>query len=232
MRTDTNDTLGCVCILCCDSGYMCSCFQIGPCDCEICAGSLLIGSHYPPLRTRHLINTKLKVTHTNTHHCSPVCSPKQANHLHIIQEDNPVKRWMTDCWCLFSVTYGTIAWLDVIAASCFYYYAVVKHFRADSSICHVSLRMQSVQEYAYAINQWFTTVFEQTPPNIITISSSPKNTTTNTGTKPSNLLLYQDCWRHPDTYGCFNDAFLHLSILLCCIKMVSESCSSLATKMS
>lgn len=118
MQTDPNVHWG-VCIVCCDERSICSYSQIGPCDGEICAGSLLIGSHYPPTQAQTLnqhqtqwnthTHTHIHVpSHTYTHHCTPVCSPKQAKHLHIIREDNPVKRWMTDCWCLFSVMYGTM----------------------------------------------------------------------------------------------------------------------------
>lgn len=89
--------------VCCDERSICSYSQIGPCDGEICAGSLLIGSHYPPTQAQTLnqhqtqwnthMHTHIHVpSHACTHHCTPVCSPKQAKHLHIIWEDNPVKR--------------------------------------------------------------------------------------------------------------------------------------------
>lgn len=100
--------------------------------------------------------------------------------------------------------------------------------------------MQSVQQYSYAINQWFTTTFEKTPPNVIT-TPLQKNTT-NTGTKiltdifnskvpNSNLFLYQDYWRHLGSCECFNSSIVSL-VFLGCNKLMSEQCLSLATKMS
>lgn len=54
--SDPHDALRCVC---------CS-PQIGLCDSEICTGSLIRGSHYPPSGSRHLINTKLQLRHNET----------------------------------------------------------------------------------------------------------------------------------------------------------------------
>lgn len=45
---------------------------------------------------------------------------------------------------LFSVMYGTTEWVGVIAVQHFYYYNVVKHFKTDSSICHVLVEKPSV----------------------------------------------------------------------------------------
>lgn len=57
-----------MCIVCCDERSICSYSQIGPCDGEICAGSLLIGSHYPPTQAQTLNQHQTQWnTHTHTH---------------------------------------------------------------------------------------------------------------------------------------------------------------------